>query len=97
MSRVRKKDLRFMRDKRTFALDTMSGVELLNAAELCMKESKGDQRYSTFVRGILQDAKGSRDFYVTGKMRRVLMGFIRPVFEEEWLKRSGNLLTSGVR
>lgn len=84
-----KKKMRFMSDKETFALDTMDRHQLLQAAEQILQQGGGDVRYVQRARGIVEDAQGNRNFYVTLPMRRTLMGFIRPVFEAEWAKRNG--------
>lgn len=94
MAREHKKELRTMKDGKTIALDTMSGLELLQSADLCLKNGVGNQKYKDKVQGIVSDATavGGKNFYVTLTMRRVLMGFIRPVFEEEWRRRQSNKL-----
>lgn len=95
MGREHKKALRTMKDGRTIALDTMSGVELLNATELCLQQGQGDKRYKEKALNIVKDAKLERgNLYITLPMRRVLMGFIRPVFESEWRRRQASTLSN---
>lgn len=81
--------MRMMKDNSSFVLDTMSREELLIATNQCLNESKGDSRYKETAGKIARDYKYNSNLYVTLKMRRVLMGFIRPVFKEEWLRREG--------
>lgn len=79
-----------MKDGAKIALDTMTGIELLQSANLCLKNNQGDCRYKAMVSNIVADAVNVSNFYVTLKMRRTLMGFIRPVFEVEWARRNRN-------
>lgn len=84
--------VRMMKDKKNFALDTLSREELLMAANRCLDTDVGDKRYKNTAQKIVKDYSTNKNLYVTLKMRRVLMGFIRPVFEEEWLRRGSNTL-----
>lgn len=81
--------MRMMKDKKNFALDTLSREEMLLAASQCLNENKGDLRYKSIAVKVVNDYKANKNLYITLKMRRVLMGFIRPVFKEEWLRREG--------
>lgn len=93
MGREHKRALRTMKDGQTIALDTMTGLELVNSAELCLKEGKGNQRYREKAQNIVKDAHlENGNLYITLQMRRVLMGFIRPVFEAEWKRRQASML-----
>ena len=92
MSREHKRALRTMKDGNTIALDTMTGFELLDAAELCLHNGQGDNRYKEKAKNIVRDAKVNRNLYVTLTMRRVLMGYIRPVFEAEWRRRQASTI-----
>lgn len=93
MGREHKRDLRTMKDGQTIALDTMTGIELVNSAELCLQQGTGNKRYREKAQNIVADAKLERgNLYITLSMRRVLMGFIRPVFEAEWKRRQASTL-----
>lgn len=98
MVRDHNKEMRLMRNGKTFALDTLSGVEMLEVSRICIDEGLGNVNYLDKVSGIVRDAEsGGRNFYVTLPMRRVMMGFIRPVFEDEWaLRNMGILSTLGI-
>lgn len=81
--------MRILKNGKTFALDTLDRLELIRAADLCLQSGQGDPSYRIKARGIVVDAKAmNNNLYVTLTMRRVLMGFIRPVFEAEASRRT---------
>lgn len=76
-----KRKLRYLKDG-NIALDSMTGENLIEAARVCLLNRVGDAKYKQRAEGIVKDSVNER-LYVTLPMRRALMGFIRPVFEEE--------------
>lgn len=87
---------RFMKDGKTRALDTLSRVELLVAADLCIKKGIGHEGYRAKATQIVKDAYAQNgNLYLTVQMRRTIMGFIRPVFDAQLLREVGNTCIQG--
>lgn len=87
---------RYMKDGQTRALDTLSRVELLVAADLCLKKGLGHEGYRAKVSQIVKDAYAQNgNLYLTIQMRRAIMGFIRPVFDAQLSREVTNTCIQG--